>query len=289
MRQPLRHLAHLPAPIAAEVAARLAFQLGRRAPVRPHEVDVHRSAHRERFRHRRRAGARPVDVVVHTWGAPDAPAVLLVHGWQSRAAFFAPLVTDLLAAGRRVVAYDAPGHGDSGGRHRTLGDDVAIIRRLSGTRTGDWEGVVAHSVGVLAAGVALADGVRARGFVGLAGMSSATAINDQFAAISGLPRALRGRYDETVRRRWFPDEPDLYQRYDLARHPLPADIPALFVHDAADRAVPHRQSELLLDAHDGSAELVTTTGLGHNRLVRDDDVLRRTVAHITAMEPSRLP
>ncbi|MBO0610654.1 alpha/beta fold hydrolase [Myceligenerans salitolerans] len=287
----LRHLVHLPAPLAAEIAAWAAFRLGPPAPVRPHEREVHESSRRSTLRHRPDAGnpGRPVDVVVHAWGEPDAPAVLLVHGWQSRASFFAPLVRDLLAAGRRVVAYDAPGHGASGGRRRTLADDVAIIHRLSATEPGGWEGVVAHSAGVLGAGVALADGAPARRFAGLAGISSATAINDGFFAFTGTPPALRRRYDDIVRRRRFPDEPDLYERYDLTRRPVPATIPALFVHDDSDRRVPHHQSELLLAAHAGSAELVTTTGLGHNRIVRDDRVRRRTVEHLTVVKPSNLP
>ncbi|MBE1876831.1 alpha/beta fold hydrolase [Myceligenerans pegani] len=284
----LRHLAHLPAPLAAEVAAWAAFRLGPRAAVRPHERELHETARRVTLGHRRPAAnrGRPVDVAVYTWGGPGAPAVLLVHGWQSRAAFFAPLIADLVGAGRRVVAYDAPGHGDSGGTRRTLADDVAIIHRLSAAEAEGWEGVVGHSAGVLAAGVALADGAPARRFAGLAGISSAHAINDGFFEFTGTPRRLRERYDDVVRRRRFPDEPDLYERYDLTRRPVPATIPALFVHDAADRRVPHRQSELLLGAHAGSAELVTTTGLGHNRIVRDGAVRRRTVEHVTAARTS---
>ncbi|RPF21032.1 alpha/beta fold hydrolase [Myceligenerans xiligouense] len=285
----LRHLAHVPAPLAAEIAAWAAFRLGPPAPVRPHEREVHQASRRSTLGHRHGADGRRADVVVHTWGDPEAPAVLLVHGWQSRASFFAPLISDLLAAGRRVVAYDAPGHGDSGGRRRTLADDVAIIHRLSAAEPGGWEGVVAHSAGVLGAGVALADGVLAHRFAGLAGISSVTAINDGFFAFTGTPPALRRRYDAVVRRRRFPDEPDIYERYDLTRRPVPATIPALFVHDAADRRVSHLQSELLLAAHADSAELVTTTGLGHNRIVRDDTVRRRAVEHITAVKPSNLP
>lgn len=287
----LRHLAHLPAPLAAEIAARAAFRLGPPAPVRPHERAVHEASRRTTLRHQRRAttGRRAVDVVVHTWGDPEAPAVLLVHGWQSRASFFAPLVTDLLAAGRRVVSYDAPGHGASGGRRRTLVDDVAIIHRLSDAESGAWEGVVAHSAGVLAAGVALADGVPAGRFAGLAGLSSVTAITDGFFTIADVPRTLRQRYDEVLRRRRFPDVPDLYQRYDLTRRPLPATVPALFVHDAGDARVPHRQSELLLRSHAASAELLTTTGLGHNRIVRDATVRRRAVEHVTAVKVGHLP
>jgi pimeloyl-ACP methyl ester carboxylesterase len=280
----LRALARTAPPLAAEVATRLYFHVGPPAAVRPQERAVHEAARRTTIRHQRLAttGRKPVDVVVYTWGEPGAPGVLLVHGWQSRASFFAPLVEDLVTAGLRVVAYDAPAHGDSGGRRRTLVDDVAIIHRLSDAEPGAWEGVVGHSAGALAGGVALADGVAARRFTSLSGGASASAVSDGFFALTGLPPSLRPRFDDVVRRRRFPDVPDVYERYDLTRRPVPRAVPALLLHDTDDRQVPYRQAELLLAAHADSAELVTTTGLGHNRIVRDDAVRRRILDHLTA-------
>jgi pimeloyl-ACP methyl ester carboxylesterase len=284
----LRALARTAPPLAAEVATRLYFRVGPPAAVRPQERAVHEAARRTTIRHRRLAttGRRPVDVAVYAWGEPGAPGVLLVHGWQSRASFFAPLVEDLVAAGLRVVAYDAPAHGDSGGRRRTLVDDVAIIRRLSDAEPAAWEGVVGHSAGALAGGVALADGVAARRFTSLSGASSASAMSEGFFALAGLPRSLRPRFDDAARRRRFPDLPDVFERYDLTRRPVPGAVPTLLLHDTDDRQVPYRQAELLLAAHADSAELVTTTGLGHNRIVRDDAVRSRILDHLTAPVPA---
>lgn len=280
----LRALARTAPPLAAEVATRFFFHVGPPAPVRPQERAAHDAARRTTIRHRRLAstGREPVDVVVYTWGEPGAPGVLLVHGWQSRAAFFAPLVEDLVAAGLRVVAYDAPAHGDSGGRRRTIVDDVAIVHRLSDAEPGPWEGVVGHSAGALAAGVALADGAAARRYTSLSGLSASTALADGFFALTGLPRSLRPRFDDLARRRRFPDVPDIYERYDLTRRPVPGVVPALLLHDTDDRQVPYHHAELLLTAHADSAELVTTTGLGHNRILRDPAVRRRILDHLAA-------
>jgi pimeloyl-ACP methyl ester carboxylesterase len=46
------------------------------------------------------------------WGDPGAPPLLALHGWLDNAASFAPLAP-LLAAHRRVIALDLPGHGHS--------------------------------------------------------------------------------------------------------------------------------------------------------------------------------
>jgi 2-succinyl-6-hydroxy-2,4-cyclohexadiene-1-carboxylate synthase len=48
-----------------------------------------------------------------TWGAPDRPPLLLLHGFTGRAAFWAPLA-ERWAARWCVMAPDLPGHGDSG-------------------------------------------------------------------------------------------------------------------------------------------------------------------------------
>jgi pimeloyl-ACP methyl ester carboxylesterase len=284
----LRTLARTAPPLAAEVATRLFFRVGPPARVRPQERAVHEAARTTTIPHQRLAttGRKPVDIVVYTWGDTDAPGVLLVHGWQSRASFFAPLVEDLLAAGLRAVAYDAPAHGDSGGRRRTIVDDVAIIHRLSDAEPAAWAGVVGHSAGALAGGVALADGVAARRFTSLSGTSSVSVLAEGFFALAGLPPSLRQQFDDVVRRRRFPDVPDVYERYDLTRRPVPGAVPALFLHDTDDRQLPYRHAELLLAAHADSAELVTTTGLGHNRIVRDHAVRRRVVDHLTAPVPA---
>ncbi|HJR12470.1 MAG TPA: alpha/beta fold hydrolase [Rhodanobacteraceae bacterium] len=46
------------------------------------------------------------------WGDADAPPLLALHGWLDNAASFARLAP-LLAANRRVIALDLPGHGHS--------------------------------------------------------------------------------------------------------------------------------------------------------------------------------
>jgi pimeloyl-ACP methyl ester carboxylesterase len=47
-----------------------------------------------------------------TWGEPDAPPLLLIHGWLDNAASFA-LLAPLLAERFHVIALDLPGHGHS--------------------------------------------------------------------------------------------------------------------------------------------------------------------------------
>ncbi len=49
-----------------------------------------------------------------TWG--EGPTVLLAHGWSGRGSQMGCFAEPLVDAGYRVVAFDAPGHGDDDAR-----------------------------------------------------------------------------------------------------------------------------------------------------------------------------
>lgn len=263
---------------AAALAARAFLHVGRPAPVRAADRPVHENARRALLPH------EGVDVATYTWGDPDAPAVLLVHGWQSRASAFGSLVTALTAAGFRAVAYDAPAHGDSRGRTRTALDDVAVIRRLTDVENAPWAGVVGHSLGSLAAGVAVRDGVPTERLAGIASIASFRFTEDVFVRAIGLPWTLRDRFSQAWAHRFRDDPevtPDVIDRFDLVARPLPNRVRALWLHDDGDEQIPPTQSKLLVEAHPHNGELVTTSGLGHNRILGDADVLAHVVDHLT--------
>jgi len=51
---------------------------------------------------------------VQTWTWGKGPRVLLVHGWGGRGSQLGAFVEPLVSCGFSVVAFDAPGHGESG-------------------------------------------------------------------------------------------------------------------------------------------------------------------------------
>jgi pimeloyl-ACP methyl ester carboxylesterase len=59
--------------------------------------------------------------------------------------------------------------------------------------------------------------------------------------------------------------------------------PLLVIHDATDREVPHSHGESVAASWPG-ARLITTRGLGHQRILRDEDVVRRAVEFVTRRE-----
>ena len=266
---------------AAELVFPLFMRVGRRLPVRPEHVPLHQSARRSTLIvHGKR-------VVSYEWGS-GAKTALLVHGWRGRASQFAPLVRELRAEGFRVVAFDAPANGDSGGHGTYILEYIDAMRQLE-DKYGPLDAVVAHSFGVLATVAAANEGLNVRRVVGIAGVAEADHLVQKFSGALRLTpeatAALRARFQ----RRVFPNQPDLFDRFSGVRNPLSADIPLLLLHDRGDRTVDVEQSQRLAGAHDGSARLIETEGLGHTRILSADQTLDAVIDFVTAADRVAAP
>ncbi len=75
--------------------------------------------------------------------------MLLVHGWEGRGSQLGAFVEPLVRAGLSVVAFDAPGHGDSPGRRLYLTDMADAIIDVE-RAVGPLHAIVAHSFGAAA-------------------------------------------------------------------------------------------------------------------------------------------
>ncbi|MFJ8660690.1 alpha/beta fold hydrolase [Streptomyces sp. NPDC093795] len=264
--------------VAPGPAGRWAFHLFvrplGRARVRPEEQPLLASARTGHLQ------VRGKDVVTYAWGDGSRP-VLVVHGWSSRASRLTALIEALLARGYSPVAFDAPGHGDSPGRASNIVEYRGIIRELH-ARHGDFDAVVAHSFGVLAALFALRDGVRTARFVGLGGVGSFDLLLAGFRAGLGLDERVVRCMRDHVERRIAPGEPGIWDRFGADRDPGELGAPVLLFHDEGDDMVPLAQARLLARAHGDRARLVVTRGLGHRRILTDPAVVAEAVEFLTA-------
>ncbi|MDV9189094.1 alpha/beta hydrolase [Streptomyces sp. SR27] len=264
--------------VAPAAAGRPAFHLFvrplGRAKVKPGEQALLAAARTGHLR------VRGKDVVTYAWGDGPRP-VLLVHGWSSRASRLTAFAEGLLARGHSVVAFDAPGHGESPGRASNILEYREIIRELH-ARHGDFEAVVAHSFGVLAALFALRDGIRTSRFVGLGGVASFEMLVEGFRAGFGLDERVIRCMRAYVEGRLAPGEPGIWDRFDADRDPSALGAPVLLFHDEGDDMVPLAQARRLARAHGDRARLVVTKSLGHRRILTDTEVVAEAVEFLTA-------
>ena len=225
------------------------------------------------------------EIALWSWDGDAArtePPVLLVHGWAGRAGQFAAIAPALAAAGRRVVAFDAPGHGASSGARCSLPELADAVRAVATWANGGDEGapvaLVAHSFGAPASVLAMVRrGVAVERAVFLAPAAEPMWFFGAFARALGLSRATLDEMWRRIATRFDVTIGDM----DVLRMARGMRAPLLVVHDWADAAVPFAQGERLAEAWPG-ATLVTTAGLDHVRVLDYPAVVERVRGFIAA-------
>lgn len=258
---------HVPG-LAGRWAYRLWFAT-RRFPEPPRETHWREQARTDRFTVGKTALAR------YTWGAPAAPAVLLIHGWNGRGTQLGAFVEPLLRAGFRVVAFDAPGHGRSPGGSTNLFEYADAIRILAQT-SAPVAGAIAHSFGVPATVRALQQELSLPRLVAVSAPASAEFLLHRFAHLLDIPdnviAAMRARIERSFGL-------DIFARLSTEAMLAGLSLPGLIIHDRGDRDVPVAHAERLHRAWPGTQQLITE-GLGHRRILRDAAVIAAAVGFL---------
>ena len=214
-----------------------------------------------------------------TWSWGEGRTVLLMHGWGSRAARFRAIAPALVAAGYRVVAFDAPGHGLSVGRMSSLPETArairSVVRRERERRGAAPFALIAHSFGCAASILAQRDGPHFERNVMLAPATDFDAYMDRVAGALGItPEVVSAMIARVERRLSFS-----WQSIRIGETARGLGGRALIFHDPADAEVPFADAELLTRSWPGS-RLQPVHGLGHRRLLYDDAVIKQVVAAV---------
>lgn len=207
-------------------------------------------------------------------GEAERPTVLLVHGWAGDALQMRSLADALHGAGLNPVLLDFPGHGRSGAWRATLPQFVRALWAAS-ARLGPLEAVVAHSLGAVAAAHAVANGLPVQRLALLAPSPPPAQFLHWFARSLGLGDAMPARMHSAIER----VEGVPLTRFDPAWLGPRLTLPTLVVHDEGDRVSPLAVGQRLAGAIAG-AQLLTTQGLGHRRVLADLAVANAVQAHL---------
>jgi len=219
-------------------------------------------------------------VTGRTWGS--GPVVYLVHGWGGVSVQLRAFLEPLLAAGHRVVTFDALSHGESDpgrlGPGRTTIPEMAEALRAVVDAHGPAHAIIAHSLGCNATFFAMRRGLRAERLVFLAPMTQPMPYTVLFGAALGFDRRIRTRMvDRVARRSGLP-----WSAFDVPSQVPDVVVPPLLtVHDPNDRETRYADSLALAKVWP-DAELVTVSGLGHWRLLRDPATVARAVDFVHA-------
>ena len=227
-------------------------------------------------------GATQTPIATEVWGTGPR-TVYLLHGWGGHRGQLGAFVGPLVAAGYRVVSFDAPSHGDSGpgrfGPGRSLIPEFAQALAAVVDAFGPAHAVVAHSLGAGATAFAVIDGLKAERLVFIAPMSDATVYSYGFAELFGFGERIRsGLMRRLELRTGRPIGHFSMARRAAETAGLP---PLLVVHDREDKQIPLGQGRAIAEGWAGAA-LVDTRGLGHQRILRDPDVVELVAGFLVA-------
>jgi pimeloyl-ACP methyl ester carboxylesterase len=245
-------------------------------PGRPFQVELHgRAVAGEVWGERPAAGAAD---------RADPPAVYLVHGWGGWRWQLDAFVGPLVEAGFRVVAFDAPSHGDSDpgteGPGRSTALELADALAAVVAAHGPAHAVIAHSLGATATAYAVRAGLPAGRLVFVAPMADPHPYTRVFAGRLGFGERVRTRMVARIERR---------VGISLSAFDVPAMArqvatpPLLCVHDRQDAETGWSDSAAIAQSWPDT-RLVTTAGLGHRRILRAPAV----VAEVTGFVGERV-
>jgi len=211
-----------------------------------------------------------------SWGEGER-VVVLAHGWEGRGTQLGRFVHPLVAAGFRVVAFDGPAHGRSPGRQTDIVHYSRVFASVSAS-VGPVYAVVAHSFGGAACMTAMGEGLIHLERLALVGVPSALMYPlGEFRRVTGLPDAVWTRLLRRMARR-IGKRPEAA---DVAALSNDLRIPGLLVHCQDDTEVDYANAERIHAAWP-HAELMTTSRLGHRRILKDPEVIAATVAFLIA-------
>lgn len=168
-----------------------------------------------------------------------------------------------------------PAHGQTAGKQTNAFEFASAIQSIA-TAEGEIESIIAHSWGAAASIMALSEGNIARKAVCL---SAACWLSSAVTTIAKLLRLPSETEAELCRLFELRFGEEVWQRASADLRAARLSIPGLLFHDCNDRKIPHAESQAIAQTWSG-AELVLTAGLGHERILQDQQVIQQAVAFI---------
>lgn len=215
--------------------------------------------------------------------ASDAPVALLLHGWGGHAAQMRPLAQALMAQGLRPVIAEMPAHGRSAGTRSNLPQFTRAIEYVAARLAQQGHALqlaAAHSMGANALAHAASRGLQAPRLVLLAPPASPFEFTRAFAHVFGLHENVRS----AMQRRIEAQEGIVMAQFEPEAVGPRIGVPTLVVHDQGDAVNRFADGEAFARSI-AQARLIATSGLGHRRLLQDEQVLRQVAEFAVAPRP----
>jgi len=216
-------------------------------------------------------------IATYIWGT-SGPGVLLVHGWSGRGSQLGAFARPLCDAGYRVIAFDAPAHGMSSGKHTNIYEIADVIVGLQ-AHYGAFDSVITHSFGGPGTALAIKRGFRTNRMVCISPPATTRKLVEKFLDVLRIPE----KAGQNMMRRFEAQfGVNIWDEVSMVNSVRDIAIPGLLIHDSGDEDVPWQEGQAVAEAW-SNARFIKTSGLGHRRILRDRAVIESAVHFIAAV------
>ena len=200
-----------------------------------------------------------ITIQAYRWGH-GPKNILFLHGWQSHTFRWKAYIESLDKDEYSVFAFDAPGHGLSGGSFLNVPYYGEIILQLIET-IGQIDTLVGHSLGSFSTLYMLHQkpSVNVKKLILMAPPGEANDFIEFYRQTLGLSNRSMTLIKDQFRQEF--KKPITW--FSTTRFVATVEIPGLIIHDEGDAEAPYRYATSINAAWSRS-NLITTKGLGHN-------------------------
>ena len=203
------------------------------------------------------------------WNNPSKKKVLILHGFESTVVNFDRYFKPLIAKGYEILAFDAPAHGRSDGKHINAPLYKNFILEIN-NHFGPIQSFIGHSFGGLAVCLALEeiDHTNDHKLVLIAPATETTTSIDGFFKLLELDLSTRLEFDNII----FEKSGVPPDWYSIRRAMKNIRTKVLWLHDEEDDVTPVSDVMKVKAENYPNIKFVITKGLGHRRIYRNSNV-----------------
>ncbi len=252
--------------ISPKLASNIAFKLfctPINKKLRDREIEVLKSAISENIKF------EDTFIKKYTWGKGSKTA-LLVHGWESNAGSLGAFVQLLNENDYKVIAFDCPAHGQSGGKQTTLfrNSDAAL---LICNQIGHIDLAITHSFG----SVTLMNAILHNKEISIGKLIMITTPNemkkafDDFYTLLKINQKVQQKMEEKIEQMYHVKIKDMTA--SLLCHQIHLDH-VMIIHDRQDKVIPFHNAETVANSLKNCL-LIPIENAGHYKILWDKRVV----------------
>ena len=209
---------------------------------------------------------------------PNDQTVLIAHGYASYAYKFEHYIAPLLKMGYRVLAFDAPAHGQSEGKHIHVVVYQEAIQKIM-EQAGPIHHFIGHSLGALTLSMIAEkiDQAEARKFVLIAPATKTTTTFANFFKMMHLNEVTKAAFLQDVSNRTS----HTVDHFAADRALTNYKGPILWVHDKKDMVCPYEDIINFKENAPSNIKFLITNGLGHNKVYKTAEIMDQIMTFLT--------